>query len=78
MFYLNIHCGLMIISYEKQMLSVAFATVASIATIVSVVPSCTAISNALGRIGYSTLSDKMKQRNCNTNVYLSVVLQFQF
>lgn len=63
MFYLNIHCGLMIISYEKQMLSVAFATVASIATIVSVVPSCTAISNALGRIGYSTLSDKMKQRN---------------
>lgn len=63
MFYLNIHCGLMIISYEKQMLSVAFATVASIATIVSVVPSCTAISNAFGRIGYSTLSDKMKQRN---------------
>lgn len=63
MFYLNIHCGLMIISYEKQMLSVAFATVASIATIVSVVPSCTAISNALGRISYSTLSDKMKQRN---------------
>ena len=63
MFYLNIHCGLMIISYEKQMLSVAFATVASITTIVSVVPSCTAISNALGRIGYSTLSDKMKQRN---------------
>ena len=63
MFYLNIHCGLMIISYEKQILSVAFAAVASIATIVSVVPSCTAISNAVGRIGYSTLSDKLKQRN---------------
>lgn len=63
MFYLNIHCGLMIISYEKQILSVAFSAVASIATIVSVVPSCTAISNAVGRIGYSTLSDKLKQRN---------------
>lgn len=63
MFFLNIHCGLMIISYEKQILSVAFAGAVVLATIVSVVPSCTAISNALGRIGYSTLSDKMKQRN---------------
>ena len=63
MFYLNIHCGLMIISYEKQILNVAFAGVATLATIVSVVPSCTAISNALGRIGYSTVSDKLKQRN---------------
>lgn len=63
MFFLNIHCGLMIISYEKQILNVAFAGAVVLATIVSVVPSCTAISNALGRIGYSTLSDKMKQRN---------------
>lgn len=63
MFYLNIHCGLMIISYEKQLLNIAFATSLSLATIVSIVPSCTAISNALGRIGYSTLSDKLKQRN---------------
>lgn len=63
MFYLNIHCGLMIISYEKQLLNIAFATSLSLAVIVSLVPSCTAISNALGRIGYSTLSDKLKQRN---------------
>lgn len=63
MFFLNIHCGLMIISYEKQILNVAFVGAVVLATIVSVVPSCTAISNALGRIGYSTLSDKMKQRN---------------
>lgn len=63
MFYLNIHCGLMIISYEKQLLNIAFATSLSLAAIVSIVPSCTAISNALGRIGYSTLSDKLKQRN---------------
>lgn len=63
MFYLNIHCGLMIISYEKQLLNIAFTTSLSLVAIVSIVPSCTAISNALGRIGYSTLSDKLKQRN---------------
>ncbi len=63
MFYLNIHCGLMIISYEKQILSTVFATTASMVTIVGIVPSFTAISNTLGRIGYSALSDRMKQRN---------------
>lgn len=63
MFFLNIHCGLMIISYEKQMLNVAFAGAAALTTIVSVIPSLTASFNALGRIGYSTLSDKLKERN---------------
>lgn len=63
MFFLNIHCGLMIISYEKQILNVAFAAFAGIAMVLSIVPSFTAGFNALGRIGYSTLSDKMKERN---------------
>lgn len=63
MFYINIHCGLMIISYEKQILNLAFAASVALAAIVSIVPSCTAIANALGRIGYSTVSDKLKQRN---------------
>ena len=63
MFFLNIHCGLMIISYEKQILNLVFTGSIALVTIVSVVPSCTAISNALGRIGYSTISDKCKQRN---------------
>ena len=63
MFFINIHCGLMIISYEKQILNTAFIAVAALSTIISVVPSCTAIANALGRIGYSTVSDKCKQRN---------------
>ena len=63
MFFLNIHCGLMIISYEKQMLNAVFAGTAALATIVSIVPSFTAGFNALGRIGYSTLSDKLKERN---------------
>ena len=63
MFFLNIHCGLMIISYEKQILGVAFATAASLPLILSIIPSFTAGFNALGRIGYSTLSDKMAERN---------------
>lgn len=62
MFYINIHCGLMLITYEKQLLNTKFATATYLATIVSVVPSVTAICNALGRIGYSTISDKLKDR----------------
>ena len=62
-FYINIHCGLMLITYEKQFLTNTFATAASLATIISVVPSITAICNALGRIGYSTISDKLKDRS---------------
>ena len=60
MFFLNIHCGLALITYEKQILGMAFA--GSVA-VVSIVPSVTAAFNALGRIGYSTISDKMRERN---------------
>lgn len=63
MFYINIHCGLMLISYEKQILSVVYTAAASLVTILSVIPSVTAICNALGRIGYSTISDKLKDRS---------------
>lgn len=59
MFYLNIHCGLMLISYEKQILKSIFG----VTVILSIIPSVTALANALGRIGYSTLSDKLKDRN---------------
>ncbi len=61
-FIINIHCGLMLITYEKQLLNEKFAGLAILATIVAVVPSVTAVCNALGRIGYSTISDKMKDR----------------
>jgi OFA family oxalate/formate antiporter-like MFS transporter len=63
MFFLNIHCGLALITYEKQILSTAFAGAAVLAAIISIVPSLTAAFNALGRIGYSTISDNMKERN---------------
>ncbi len=60
MFFINIHCGLALISYESQILELVFG-VGAVA--VAVVPSVTAAFNALGRIGYSTVSDKMKERN---------------
>lgn len=63
MFFINIHCGLALITYEKQILGVTFAGTAYILTMISLIPSITAAFNALGRIGYSTISDKMKERN---------------
>ena len=63
MFFINIHCGLALITYEKQILSVTFSGLAIAATMISIIPSITAAFNALGRIGYSTISDKMKDRN---------------
>lgn len=59
MFYINIHCGLMLISYEKQLLATVFAST----VILAIIPSVTACCNALGRIGYSTISDTLKDRN---------------
>ncbi|MCR5208361.1 MAG: OFA family MFS transporter [Eubacterium sp.] len=63
MFFINIHCGLALITYEKQIIGTAFAGTAALAAMVSIIPSVTAAFNALGRIGYSTVSDKMKDRN---------------
>ncbi|MBQ7504600.1 MAG: OFA family MFS transporter [Ruminococcus sp.] len=60
MFFINIHCGLALISYEKQILEIVFGAGA---VAIAIVPSITAAANALGRIGYSTISDKMQQRN---------------
>lgn len=63
MFFINIHCGLALITYEKQIVAATFAGFACAATMISLLPSLTASFNALGRIGYSTVSDKMKDRN---------------
>lgn len=63
MFFINIHCGLALITYEKQILKIAFAGMAVLGTMIAVIPSVTAAFNALGRIGYSTISDKLKERN---------------
>ena len=63
MFFINIHCGLALITYEKQILNVTFDGSKLLLIMVSVIPSVTAAFNALGRIGYSTISDKLRDRN---------------
>ena len=59
MFYLNITCGLALISYEKSILKVMGVGLA----VISFVQMLTAASNALGRLGYSMVSDYLKDRN---------------
>ena len=63
MFFINIHCGLALITYEKQILGIAFAGTSILTAMISIIPSVTAAFNALGRIGYSSISDKLKERN---------------
>jgi len=63
MFFLNIHCGLALITYEKQILGVTFKGQGVLTLMISLIPSVTAAFNALGRIGYSTISDRLKDRN---------------
>lgn len=58
MFYINITCGLMLISQEKSILKAV-----GLAGIVGVISTLTAVTNAGGRLGFSALGDKMKDRN---------------
>lgn len=60
MFYINIHCGLALITYEKQILLNTFGAAS---VMIALIPSVTAAFNAGGRIGFSTLSDRFKDRN---------------
>lgn len=59
MFYINITCGLALISQEKDILSAMGVS----AAVVGVVSSVTAIFNAGGRLGFSAAADKLKDRN---------------
>lgn len=58
MFFLNITCGLAIISYEKQL----FITAGFVA-IAGTLGAVSAVFNAAGRLGFSAWADKMKDRN---------------
>ncbi len=58
MFFLNITCGLALISQEKSI-----AKAIGLAAAIGLISSGTAISNAAGRFVLSTISDKMKNRN---------------
>lgn len=58
-FYINITCGLALIGKERAIynaLGLAVGVISTLGTIMG-------LFNALGRLGYSTLGDKMKSRN---------------
>ena len=58
MFYLNITCGLALISQEK-----AIVKCLGLASVVGIISTISAIFNAGGRLGFSAWADKMKDRN---------------
>jgi len=58
MFFLNITCGLAIISYEKQLFAAA-----GFAAIVGTLGAISAVFNAGGRLGFSAWADTMNDRN---------------
>lgn len=57
-FYINITCGLMLISQEKYIIKAI-----GLAGMVGLISSLTAVANAGGRLGFSAWADKMKDRN---------------
>ena len=58
MFYLNITCGLALISQEKMIIKCI-----GLAGSVGIISTISAIFNAAGRLGFSAWADKMKDRN---------------
>ena len=58
MFYLNITCGLALISQEK-----AIVKCLGLGAFIGVISTVSAIFNAGGRLGFSAWGDKMKDRN---------------
>ena len=58
MFYLNITCGLALISQEKSIVKAI-----GLAGVVGVISTVSAVFNAGGRLGFSAWADKMKDRN---------------
>lgn len=58
MFYINITCGLAIISQEKSII-----VAVGLSSFVGLISSFTAVFNAAGRLGFSAAADKLKDRN---------------
>ncbi|MDO4618644.1 MAG: OFA family MFS transporter [Clostridia bacterium] len=58
MFYLNITCGLALISQEKAIIKCL-----GLAASVGVISTVSAVFNAAGRLGFSAFGDKLKDRN---------------
>lgn len=58
MFYINITCGLALISQEKMIVKCI-----GLAGVVGIISTISAIFNAGGRLGFSAWADKLKDRN---------------
>ena len=58
MFYINITCGLALISQEKMIVKCL-----GLAAFVGVISTISAVFTAVGRLGLSAMADKMKDRN---------------
>ena len=58
MFYINITCGLALLSQEKMIVKCI-----GLAGFVGIISTVSAIFNAAGRLGFSAWADKMKDRN---------------
>lgn len=67
MFYLNITCGLALISQEKMILKCIGLT-----SMVGILSSVTAIFNAGGRLGFSAWADTFKDRNTIYKIIFSL------
>ena len=57
-FYINITCGLALISHEKAIYSAV-----GLGGVAALLGTMTGFFNAAGRLGYSTIGDHMKDRN---------------
>ena len=57
-FYINITCGLALISHEKEIFSAV-----GLGNIAAILCTITGFFNAAGRLGYSTIGDHLKDRN---------------
>lgn len=71
MFYINITCGLALISQEKSIVKAI-----GLAGFVGIISSLTAVFNAGGRLGFSTWGDKLKDRNTVYKVIFGLSIIF--
>ena len=71
MFYINITCGLMLISQEKMIVKSI-----GLAAMVGIISTISAIFNAGGRLGFSAAGDKCKDRNTIYKVIFILSIAF--
>ncbi len=70
-FYINITCGLALISHEKEIF-----TAVGLGSVAALLCTLTGFFNAAGRLGYSTVGDHLKDRNTIYKIILISELVF--